>query len=166
MWIRPLHHQSRRAAYTSGKVPLFLFKVVWLRWMCQLSSMHWVVVCWCWSSTTNLLRSTAWPVSSTCSARADAWTSPFFKACRCSLTHCFRHFPVWPMYTFEAPLTRETLKHLKQLWPLVVCTKLRWIMYIWIVYTCYLILSTYILDTWYTVVVGWWYGGHTQTVQT
>ena len=24
--------QSRRAAYTSGKVPLSLFKVVWLRW--------------------------------------------------------------------------------------------------------------------------------------
>ena len=25
-------HQPRRAAYTSGKVPLSLFKVVWLRW--------------------------------------------------------------------------------------------------------------------------------------
>ena len=33
-------HQPRRAAYTSDKVLLSLFKVVWLRWMCQLSSMH------------------------------------------------------------------------------------------------------------------------------
>ena len=52
--------------------------------MCQLSSMHRVVVCWCWSSTIDLLRSRAWPVSSTCSARADTWMSPFLMARRCS----------------------------------------------------------------------------------
>ena len=98
-WIHP--HQSRSAAYTSGRVPHSLFKTAWLCWMYQLSNMQHVVVCWWWASSSDRLRSTACPVLNTCSAKADVWTSPFFSAQRCSLTHCLMLLPVWLMYTLE-----------------------------------------------------------------
>ena len=39
-------HQSRSAAYTSGRVARSLFKIDWLCWMYQLSNKQHVVVCW------------------------------------------------------------------------------------------------------------------------
>ena len=82
-------------------LPYSLFKTAWLCWMYQLSNMQRVVVCWWWSSTSDWLRFTACQVLSTCSAKVAVWTSPFFSAWRCSLTHCLRLLPVWPMYTIE-----------------------------------------------------------------
>ena len=38
-----------------------------------------------------------------CSARADAATSPFFRARLCSASRCLRLRPVCPMYTLEHP---------------------------------------------------------------
>lgn len=60
-----------------GRVPYSLFKTAWFCWMCQHSNMQGVVVWWWWSSTSDWLRSTECPVVNTCSARADAWVSPF-----------------------------------------------------------------------------------------
>ena len=87
--------------YTSSRILRSLFKIAWLCWMYQLSNMQHVVVCWWWSSTSDWLRYTACPVLNTCSAKANAWMSPFFSARWCSLTRCLRLLPVWPMYTFE-----------------------------------------------------------------
>ena len=70
-------HYSKSALYNSGGVPLFLFSVPWVLWMCQLSNRHRVMVCRWWSMTSDLVRSTGWAVSKVCSARADAATSPF-----------------------------------------------------------------------------------------
>ena len=98
-WIHA--HQSRSAAYTSGRGPHSLFNTAYLCWLYQLSNMQSVVVCWWWSSTSDCLRSTACPVLNTCSAKVDAWTSPFFSARQCSLTHCLRLLPVWPMYMLK-----------------------------------------------------------------
>ena len=76
-------YMPRSATYTSGRVPPCAGCIY------QLFNMQRVVVCWWWSSTSDWLRSTAYPVLITCSAKADVWTSPFFiSACiwRCSLT--------------------------------------------------------------------------------
>ena len=49
--------------------------------------------------TLALVRSSGWPVSKVYSVRADAATSPFFRACRCSASWCLRVQPVCTMYT-------------------------------------------------------------------
>ena len=52
--------------------------------MCQLSRRHLVVACGWQSSTVDLVRSMPWPVDNVCSAIAEAATSPFLRARRCS----------------------------------------------------------------------------------
>ena len=78
-WIHA--HQSRSAAYTSGRVPCSLFKTAWLI-VLDVPALHMqcVVVCWWWSSFSDWLRSTACSVLNTCSVTL---------------------LPVWPMYTIE-----------------------------------------------------------------
>ena len=94
-------HQCRSAVNTTGRVLRSLFKTAWLCWMCKFSNIQHVVLCWCWSITSNWLRSIAWPILNMCSARADAWMSPFFSTRWCSLTCCFKHHPVWPLHTLR-----------------------------------------------------------------
>ena len=67
--------------------------------MCQLSRRHHGVTKGWLSMTSALDRLTWWPVDQTCSAKADAATSPFWSACRCSLWLCFRVLPDCPTYT-------------------------------------------------------------------
>ena len=98
MWL-PRIHYSKSALYISGKAPFSLFSVTRFFWMCQLSNRHRVMVCGWWSMTLALVRSSGWPVSKVCSVRADAATSPFFRACWCSASWCLRVGPVCPMYT-------------------------------------------------------------------
>ena len=54
--------------------------------------------------TSALVRSSGWPVSKVCSARADAATSSFFRALQCSASCCLRVWPVCSMYTLGNPL--------------------------------------------------------------
>ena len=85
-------HYFKSALHTSGRVPFSMFSVAWFLRMCQLSNRHHVVVCRWWSMTSALVRSSGWPVSQVCSARADAATSPFFRAHWCSAS---RMYPLW-----------------------------------------------------------------------
>ena len=78
-------HYSKSALYISGRMPFSLFSVPWFFWMWQLSNRHRVMVCGWWSMTSALVRSSGWPVSKVCSVRADAATSPFFRARQCML---------------------------------------------------------------------------------
>ena len=100
-WWVDTCHQSRSATYTSGSVPRSLFKIAWLCWIMtalqhaacggvlvmvqhlRLAEVH------CMSSLEHML------------CQVDVWTSPFFSARRCSLTHCLRLLPVWLMYMLE-----------------------------------------------------------------
>jgi len=71
--------------------------------MCQLSRRHRVVTKG-WASTTSAFdRSIRWPVDQVCSANADAATSPFWIARRCSDNRCFRVLPDWTVYTLGQP---------------------------------------------------------------
>ena len=67
--------------------------------MCQDSSIQHVWV-WGYASMTEALdRSTLW-LQEMCSAIAEAATSPFFRARRCSCNRWSKDLPVCPMYAW------------------------------------------------------------------
>ena len=55
-------HQPRSAKYTSSRIPHSWIKTAWLCWMCQLSTMQRVVVCWCRSNTSGPWCASPWQV--------------------------------------------------------------------------------------------------------
>ena len=85
--------------YSLGRVPFSQFRVLGWHWMCQLPRRHLVVTKGWLSMTCALDRFTWWPVDHTCSAKADAATSPFWSAHWYSLRRCFRVLPDCPTYT-------------------------------------------------------------------
>ena len=71
----------RSAVYTSGRFPHSLLSLFSFCWMCHLSSMHCAAV---WVAVEHL-GCMPWPTLIACSASAEAATSPFLRAHRCSL---------------------------------------------------------------------------------
>ena len=87
-----------RARYTSGRGPTSLFRDSGWETICHDSSrQRWEVLGW-WSMTVAWSQSMAWFVVSACSAAADVMQFPVVRALLCSLTHCMRDLPVWPVY--------------------------------------------------------------------